>query len=249
MEEMRIVGLLRNVSRMDVEMEQLQKLAADAQKSVQKLQDYLQVVELPLGELNLEVYLALIEQHPEMITPQLYHEFSKHGVNLTVLSPVAKRKAPDCLKIRNPFDDIAEAKQRAEQKAANNRHYRMSGQQTMGDIPNDSGSKGVIFVKCRPDTELENQMVDELVNVANERGIYIQDYIVNPVNAKSALQNWIGTDSIDVVLMHSMIEYSSDEKEQSELFRLAGEHDVSFLLGTMGYKPVYPSMDWFQSEC
>lgn len=257
MEEKRVVSLLCNVSKVDTEMEQVRRKVEEAQKALQELQNHLQAMELPFGELNLDVYLAWLEAHSELITPDLIKYFARYGVDLTELSPVAKKKAPDCLKIRNPFDDIAEAKNRVKQKSEKEPAKKKvhipseSKDQREGNWLDEIefSYRGVAFVKCKPDSELEDEMVDELLDVANQRDVYIQDYIVNQKSAKETLKHWIGTNAIDVVLIHSMIEYSPDPKEQSELFRLAAENGVCFLIGTMNYETVYPSMSWFEPEC
>ena len=217
MKEMRYVSVLGKVAKMDVAMEEVHKAVETLQKAV--------------GEVNLEMALISMEQHPEFICPKLVQEFEKYGIHLPELSPTVKKMTSSCMngKIRNPFDDIAEAKKKKAESS--------------------SAPKGVVFVKCRADSGLESAMIDELVNVAKEKGIVIQDYIVNVRSRQEVLKHWIGTDSIQVVLLHSMTEYSAEPEEQKELFQLAAEHGVSFMIGSMGYEVTKPTMDWFAPEC
>lgn len=247
MEETRVVSLLCNVSKVDTEMEQVKKKVEEAQKALQELQNHLQAMELPFGEMNLDVYLAWLEANPELITPGMIKYFAKHGVDLTELSPVAKKKVPDCLKIRNPFDDIAKSGKQVRHKKETSKKNESVKDSNAKD--RDFRYRGLVFVKCKPYRELENQMVDELVKVANDRDFYIQQYIVNQNEPGTLLKQWVVSDSIDYVIMHSMSEYSVNPEEQSDLFHLAADHGVSFLIGTMNYEDVCPSMDWFQPEC
>ena len=204
-----------------------------------------------MNRLNMNVFLASIENDPARLTPEMIADFAEMGLDLTELTPVAKGMVPPCFhKSSGPEDPTEELtsdmkpKSMADYRKSVPKPEKVSAKEkpTKRDTyPSLNGKKiGVIYARCNKDKTIENQVLDRLYDAASDRGIMVVDHIVNQKNGQKLLMEWLVEDPVGYVLMNRIEEYSTDKTEIEKLINTAYVNGVRILIGDKGFASLIP---------
>lgn len=104
----------------------------------------------------------------------------------------------------------------------------------------DGDKRGVIFIRCNKDVNIENQVLDRMFDAATDRDILVQDMIVNELNGKDKLKQWVGTGVINYILINNLNEYSRNRIDQENLVEAAYRNGIHILVGENEFRPIIP---------
>ena len=100
--------------------------------------------------------------------------------------------------------------------------------------------RGVIFVRCNKSPEIEERVVDELIQAADNRDIMIQEFIVNEKDGVNKLKAWMESGVIDYIIMNSIDEYSQNPISRFFFIDEAYQKGIRILLKSNDYNPIFP---------
>lgn len=116
-----------------------------------------------------------------------------------------------------------------------------TGRKNTGNIVHDDLKKrGVIFVRCNKAPEIEDKVVDELIQAATDRDIWIQEFIVNEKDGINKLKAWIESGIIDYIIMNRLEEYNQFKIPQFFFLDEAYRRGIKILLKENDFNPVFP---------
>lgn len=116
-----------------------------------------------------------------------------------------------------------------------------SGRKNTGNIVHDDLKKrGVIFVRCNKSPEIEERVVDELIQAADDRDIMIQEFIVNEKEGVNKLKAWMESGVIDYIIMNRLEEYNQFKIPQFFFLDEAHRRGIKVLLKENDFNPIFP---------
>ena len=116
-----------------------------------------------------------------------------------------------------------------------------SGRKNTGNIVHDDLKKrGVIFVRCNKSPEIEERVVDELIQAADDRDIMIQEFIVNEKEGVNKLKAWMESGVIDYIIMNRLEEYNQFKIPQFFFLDEAHRRGIKVLLKDNDFNPIFP---------
>ncbi len=83
-------------------------------------------------------------------------------------------------------------------------------------------------------------MLDRMFDAATDRDILVQDMIVNELNGKDKLKQWVGTGVINYILINNLNEYSRNRIDQENLVEAAYRNGIHILVGENEFRPIIP---------
>ena len=115
-----------------------------------------------------------------------------------------------------------------------------AGRRYTDNVVHDDKKRGVIFAKCNKSPEIENRVVDELIQAANDRDIMIRAFIVNEKDGVDKLKAWMESETIDYIIMNNLEEYSQYQLTQFYFLDEAFRCGIKVLLKDNDFNPVFP---------
>ena len=99
---------------------------------------------------------------------------------------------------------------------------------------------GIIFLRCNKNPDIENRVLDRLYDAATDKGIYVEDKIVNELKGMEKLKQLIENGSVKYILINNLNEYSRNSIEQEKLVENAFRNGIHILVGENGFLPIIP---------
>ena len=115
-----------------------------------------------------------------------------------------------------------------------------TGKVTGNVVHDDLKKRGVIFVRCNKSPDIEERVVDELIQAANDRDIMIQEFILNEQDGVNKLKAWMESGVIDYIIMNDLGEYSQAKIAQFFFVDDAYRRGIKILLKANDYNPIFP---------
>ena len=202
-----------------------------------------------VNDLNIMSMKIVAEKDPENVTKDMILALAKSGIDVRDLNDYFNDVLPECLEIEDkksihePQMIKVKVKKRKAVKEADPAMGAVppTGRRFTGNIVHDDEKKrGVIFVKCNKSPEIEDMVVDELIQAANDRDIMIQEFIVNEKDGVNKLKAWMESEMIDYVIMNNLNEYSQYPVTQFYFLDHAFRCGIKVLLKDNGFNPVLP---------
>ena len=202
-----------------------------------------------VNDLNIMSMKIVAEKDPENVTKEMILALAKNGIDVRNLNDYFNNVLPECLEISDK--DSKQEPQMIRVKVKK-RKTAKEVDSSMGAVPptdrrltgnivhDDEKKRGVIFVKCNKSPEIENRVVDELIQAANDRDIMIQEFIVNEKDGVNKLNAWMESEMIDYIIMNNLDEYSQYPVTQFYLLDHAFRCGIKVLLKNNEFKPVLP---------
>lgn len=207
-----------------------------------------------VNDLNIMAMGIVAEKDPKSVTKEMIISMAKKGIDVRDINEEFADVLPDCFEVYREEDktDRARTKAKTGKKISPKDSADSEIQPVAGAVPpsgikktgnvihDDEKKRGVIFVKCNKDIDIETRVVDELIQAAIDRDIWIQEFIVNEKDGIDKLKSWIESGVIDYIIMNRLEEFSQSKITQFFFLDHAYHKGIKVLLKDNDYKPIFP---------
>ena len=214
-----------------------------------------------VNDLNVLAMTIVAEKDPKNITKDMIIALAKAGIDVRDINKDFDDVLPECLEIsreeettpineniteeliKKKAKELDERIEKIMERRAKSKEKSVppTGRKNTGNIVHDDLKKrGVIFVRCNKSPEIEERVVDELIQAADNRDIMIQEFIVNEKDGVNKLKAWMESGVIDYIIMNSIDEYSQNPITRFFFIDEAYQKGIRILLKSNDYNPIFP---------
>ena len=226
----------------ELELSVLQRIT-DINKSLEELIE-------SVNKINVVGMYIVAVKEPKKITKEMILTLLQYGIDISNLNKNPKGDLPECFKPifekANPKTTITDdhkedVTQQTNEESLEPDSIRSTRIKKTGNIVHDDLKKrGVIYVRCNKSPEIENRVVDDLIQAADDRDIMIQEFIVNEKDGVNKLKAWVESGVIDYIIMNSIDEYSQNPITRFFFIDEAYQKGIRILLKSNDYNPIFP---------
>ena len=221
-----------------------------------------------VNDLNIIAMTIVAKKDPKNLTQDMIIAMASQGIDPRDINEDLKDVLPECFEvyregeepvdnketskiarkkvnIRNAADKSSVTRDNVRLKDIPDIHPSASevpptGKVTGNIVHDDLKKRGVIFAKCNKSPEIEERVVDELIQAADDRDIMIQEFIVNEKEGVKTLKAWMESGVIDYIIMNELNAYSQNQVAQFFLLDDAYRRGIKILLKDNDFNPVFP---------
>lgn len=200
-----------------------------------------------VNKLNIYAMTIVARKDPKNLTKEMIFSLLQYGIDVRGVNKNPKGEVPECLKDICKKDPKIKADKRKEDIPKNIKDIQPSasevpptGKVTGNIVHDDLKKRGVIFVRCNKAPDIEERVVDELIQAANDRDIMIQEFIVNEQDGVNKLKAWMESGVIDYIIMNDLGEYSQAKIAQFFFVDDAYRRGIKILLKANDFNPIFP---------
>ena len=221
-----------------------------------------------VNDLNIMAMTIVAKKDPKNLTQDMIVAMASQGIDPRDINEDIKDVLPECFEVYREGEEPSTVKEtsRISHKKVNVRNAAdkssaagdmvrpkdipdiqlstsevpPTGKFTGNIVHDDLKKRGVIFAKCNKSPEIEERVVDELIQAADDRDIMIQEFIVNEKEGVKTLKAWMESGVIDYIIMNELNAYSQNQVAQFFLLDDAYRRGIKILLKDNDFNPVFP---------
>lgn len=221
-----------------------------------------------VNDLNIMAMTIVAKKDPKNLTQDMIIAMASQGIDPRDINEDLKDVLPECFEVYREGEEPANNKEHSKivRKKVNIRNVADKSSVTeegvrpkeipdiqpfISEVPptgkitgnivyDDLKKRGVIFVKCNKSPDIEERVVDELIQAADDRDIMIQEFIVNENEGVKTLKAWMESGVIDYIIMNELNAYSQNQVAQFFLLDDAYRRGIKILLKDNDFNPVFP---------